>query len=122
METLGKLFGSLLLFFYRCFDRLVMHGYLRGLSRPGNVVFYFRDVLGLSPITPEVLARPTRQYQAWVEAYARQHRLPFQWAPKGVRKEDFVRPWRLPVGFTHGKRRPWMFDPYGVEYLLAPCS
>ena len=26
----------------------------------------------------------------------------------------------LAVGETHGKRRPWMFDPYGVEYLLAP--
>ena len=50
-------------------------------------------MLGLSPITPEVLARPTREYQAWVEAYACQHHLPFQWAPKGVRKEDFVRPW-----------------------------
>ncbi len=21
----------------------------------------------------------------------------------------------------HGKRRPWIFDPCGVEYLLAPC-
>jgi len=93
METFGKLFGSALLFFYHCFDRLVIHGYLLGLSRPGNVVFYFRDVLGLSPITPEVLARPTREYQAWVEAYALQHRLPLPWAPKGVRKEDFVRLW-----------------------------
>jgi len=93
METFAKLFGSVLIFFYHCFDRLVIHGYLLGLSRPGNVVFYFRDVLGLSPITPEVLARPTHEYQAWVEAYARQHRLPFEWAPKGVRKEDFVRPW-----------------------------
>ena len=93
METFAKLYGSVLVFFYHCFDRLVIHGYLLGLSRPGNVVFYFRDVLGLSPITPEVLARPTHEYQAWVEAYARQHRLPFEWAPKGVRKEDFVRPW-----------------------------
>jgi hypothetical protein len=28
-----------------------------------------------------------------VETYARQHLLPLQWAPKGLRKEDFVRPW-----------------------------
>ena len=27
----------------------------------------------------------------------------------------------LAVGEAHGKRRPWMFDPYGVEYLFAPC-
>jgi hypothetical protein len=70
METSAKLLGSLLVFFYHCFDRLVIHGYLLGLSRPGNVVLYFQDVLGLSPITPEVLARPTREYQAWVEVYA----------------------------------------------------
>jgi hypothetical protein len=109
METFAKLFGSVLVFFYHCFDRIVIHGYLLGLSRPGNVVFYFRDVLGLSPITPEVLARPTREYQAWVEAYARQHRLPFEWAPKGVRKEDFVRPWLQRM--ERQKR-------YGVYYIL----
>jgi hypothetical protein len=27
---------------------------------------------------------------------------------------------RQPTDETHGKRRPWMFEPYGVEYLLAP--
>jgi hypothetical protein len=38
METFTKLFGSLLLFVYHCFDRVVIHGYLSGLSRPGQVV------------------------------------------------------------------------------------
>ena len=36
METFTKLFGSLLVFVYHCFDRIVIHGYLsgcRGLSR-----------------------------------------------------------------------------------------
>jgi len=28
-----------------------------------------------------------------VEAYARNHKIPIQWAEKGVRKEDFVRPY-----------------------------
>jgi hypothetical protein len=64
MELFARLFQGLLLFVYHCFDRLVIHGYLLGLSRPGNLVFYFRDLLGLSPITLEVLARPTRGYQA----------------------------------------------------------
>jgi len=28
-----------------------------------------------------------------VEAYARNHRTPIEWAAKGVRKEDYVLPW-----------------------------
>ena len=46
METFTKLFGSLLVFVYHCFDRVVIHGYLSGLSRPGQVVHFFRDVVG----------------------------------------------------------------------------
>jgi hypothetical protein len=32
METFTKLFGSLLLFEYHCFDRIVINGYLTNLS------------------------------------------------------------------------------------------
>jgi hypothetical protein len=31
METFTRLFGSLLLFVYHCFDRMMINGYLRGL-------------------------------------------------------------------------------------------
>jgi hypothetical protein len=34
METFTKLFGSLLVFVYHCFDRIVINGYLNGLSPP----------------------------------------------------------------------------------------
>ena len=34
MELFTKLFGSLLVFVYHCFDRIVIHAYLSGLSRP----------------------------------------------------------------------------------------
>ena len=34
MELFAKLFDSLLVFVYHCFDRIVIHGYLSGLSRP----------------------------------------------------------------------------------------
>ena len=39
-----KLFGELLLFVYHCFDRIVINGYLSGLSRPEQVVHFFRQV------------------------------------------------------------------------------
>ena len=34
MERFNRLFGSLLVFVYHCFDRVVINGYLFGLSRP----------------------------------------------------------------------------------------
>lgn len=35
METVHKLFGSLLVFVYHCFDRIVIQGYLPLLTREG---------------------------------------------------------------------------------------
>ena len=50
METFGKLFASLLRFVYHCFDRLVIQGYLPLLTRPEHIVYFFRDVHGISPL------------------------------------------------------------------------
>jgi hypothetical protein len=92
VETFTKLFGSLLLFVYHGFDRMVIHGYLSGLSRPEQVVHFFRQVLGLPVVTKEVLSQRTDDYRNWVEAYARNHQIPMEWAEKGMRKEDHVLP------------------------------
>jgi hypothetical protein len=70
MELFTKLFGDLLVFVYHCFDRIVIHGYLSGLSRPEQVVYFFRQVLGLAAVDKEVLSRRTTVYQQWVEAFA----------------------------------------------------
>jgi hypothetical protein len=93
MELFDKLFGSLLLFVYHCFDRIVINGYLSGLSRPEQVVAFFREVVGVRAITKEVLSKRTQEYQTWVEAFARNHQTPIEWAEKKVRKEDYVRPY-----------------------------
>ncbi len=92
METFTKLFGSLLVFVYHCFDRIVIRGYLSGLSRPDQVVYFFRQVVGVPAVDKTILAQRTGDYQKWVEAYARNHKIPVQWAEKGVRKEDYVLP------------------------------
>jgi len=92
METFTKLFGSLLIFVYHCFDRIVINGYLSGLSRPEQVVYFFRDVVGVAVIDKAVLSQRTEVYRNWVEAYAGNHRIPIEWAEKGVRKEDYVLP------------------------------
>jgi hypothetical protein len=92
METFTKLFGSLLVFVYHCFDRIVINGYLSGLSRPEQVVYFFREVVGAPVIEKSILSQRTEVYRNWVEAYAANHRLPVEWAEKGVRKEDYVQP------------------------------
>ncbi len=104
MELFAKLFGSLLVLVYHCFDRVVIHGYLSGLSRPEQVVYFFREVVGEAVIGKEVLSRRTNEYQGWVEAFARNHTTPIEWAERGVRKEDYVRPAqrRMERGSRHG--------------------
>src|SRR5467141_2103666 len=92
MELFAKLFASLLVFVYHCFDRIVINGYLSGLSRPEQVVYFFRDVLGVPVIEKAALSKRTEVYRGWVEAYAANHKLPIEWAEKGVRKEGYVQP------------------------------
>src|SRR6267142_2059673 len=93
METFHKLFGSLLVLVYHCFDRIVIQGYVPLLTRPEHIVHFFRDVHGIAPITKQVLAQRTNEYKQWVEAFARDHRIPIEWAESGVKKEDHVRPY-----------------------------
>jgi hypothetical protein len=104
MELFAKLFDSLLVFVYHCFDRIVIHGYLSGLSRPEQVVHFVREVLGVPVVSKEVLSQRTDDYRNWVEAYARNHKIPIEWAEKGLRKEDHVLPAlrRMEKGGAHG--------------------
>jgi hypothetical protein len=94
METFTKLFGSLLALVYHCFDRIVILGHLPLLTRPENIVHFFRDVHQSGAITKDVLRKRTDEYNRWVDAYARNHNIPVEWAEKGVRKEDYVRPYQ----------------------------
>src|ERR1700690_3981943 len=109
MEIFTKLFGNLLAFVYHCFDRIVIHGYLSALSRPEQVVYFFRQVLGIPVVSKEILSQRTADYQNWVEAFARNHHTPIVWAEKGVRKEDHVLPWQ---------RRMTKNNAYGVYFIF----
>src|ERR1700752_4804260 len=109
VEFFTLLFGDLLAFVHHCFDRIVIYGYLSGLSRPAQVVHFFRNLVGVTAVSKEGLRQRTADYQAWVEAYARNHRLPIEWAEKGVRKEDHVLPWQ---------RRLAKQDAYGVYFIF----
>ena len=109
MEDFVRLFGGLLAFVYHCFDRIVILGHLPLLTRPANLVHFFRDVHGVRAITKEVLRQRTNDYHQWVESFARNQQIPMEWAKKGVRKEDYVRAWL---------RRMERQDRYGVYFIL----
>jgi hypothetical protein len=74
MGLLTQLFGDRVVFVYHCFDRIVIHGYLTGLSRLDQVAHFFRQVVGVPVITKEMLSQRTTSYQTW--AFARNHRPP----------------------------------------------
>ena len=109
MDLFAELFGHLLVFAYHCFDRIVIHGYLSGLSRPEQVVYFFRQVLGKPVVDKAVLSQRTKDYQNWVEAYARNHDIPIQWAEKNVRKKTDLLAWLRPLERSHR---------YGVYFIL----
>ena len=109
MERFIRLFADLLVLVYHCFDRIVIHGYLSGLSRPEQVVYFFRQVLGILVVSKEVLSQRTNDYRDWVEAYARNHKIPIEWAEKGTRKEDYVLP---------AQRRMEKKNAYGVYFIF----
>jgi hypothetical protein len=109
MQLFLKLFEPYLQWFYHCFDRIVINGYLSFLTRENNVVYFLREVCQMPKITKEVLAERTRDYQTWVQQYARNHNLPLLWPEKGVRKEDLVRP---------RQQRMIRENRFGVYYIL----
>src|SRR5438132_6800710 len=109
MERFIQLFADFLSLIYHCFDRIVIHGYLSGLSRPEQVVYFFRQVLGIPVVSKEILNQRTIDYRDWVEAYARNHKIPMEWAEKGTRKEDYVLP---------ALRRLEKQNAYGVYFIF----
>ena len=96
MERFIQLFADFLSLVNHCFDRIVIHGYLSGLSRPEQVVYFFRQVLGIPVVSKEIFSQRTNDYRDWVEA-----------AEKGTRKEDYVLP---------ALRRMEKKNAYGVYY------
>jgi hypothetical protein len=80
METFTELFGSLLALVYHCFDRIVILKHIPLLTRPENIVHFFRDVHRTGAITKDVLRKRTDEYNRWVDAFARR-----EYAGKGVR-------------------------------------
>jgi hypothetical protein len=93
VDQLLALLGNAVQFVYTCWDRIVLNGYIERLQRPENLIYFFHDVVGIACIEPAVLEQRTQTYKAWVRRITDESGIPVVVAPpKGVRKEDFVRP------------------------------
>src|SRR5215212_11467500 len=102
VDRLSELFGERVQFRHACLDRIVLHGYLTGLQRPGQLVHFFHDVVGVGCIEPKVLPGRTTEYRDWVDRYTRGQGIPVLAAPKGVRKEELVGPYYGQLGPHEG--------------------
>src|SRR5438270_304613 len=114
MELFAKLFDSLLVFVYHCFDRIVIHGYLSGLSRPEQVVYFFRNVVGVPVVDKTALSRRTGDYRQWVAAFARNHRIPIESAEKGVHQRGLRPASVAPPGARRPLWRLFHFPKHGT--------
>jgi hypothetical protein len=102
VDRLSELLGRHVQFSYTAWDRIVLNGYLDRLQRPENISYFFREVVGVPAVTPEVLTSRTAPYRAWVARYAAEHAIPLVAAPKGQRKEDVVAPYYRRFRATEG--------------------
>jgi len=90
VERLSELLGPHVQFRCTAWDRIVLNGYLQRLQRPENLVHFFREVVGVPCVTPEVLLSRTPPYRATQARYAAEQAIPVVAAPPGGRKEEVV--------------------------------
>jgi hypothetical protein len=93
VQRLSEVLGHHVQFASTAWDRIVLNGYLERLQRAENIVYFFRAVVGVPRVTPEVLLSRTAPYRAGVARYAAEQGIPIVPAPKGVRKEEVVAPY-----------------------------
>src|SRR6266851_8642191 len=93
MEPLLDVLGNTVQFFYTCWDRIVMNGYIERLQRPENLIHFFHDVVAISAIEPAVLEQRTNAYKAWMRRITDELGIPVVTAPHGVKKEELVEPY-----------------------------
>ena len=77
MEKLTRLFGRSIRFAYHCFDRIVIRGYLTGLSRPEHIAYFFRSVKQVPCISKETLRLRTQS-----GGHARDRAQPYSTPPR----------------------------------------
>lgn len=92
MELFIKLFKNFIRFTYSCFDRIMINGYIVNLLKETDIITLLKKINEEKIIEKATLSKRTNDFNKWVESYSRKQKIPMQWAEKGVRKEEVVRP------------------------------
>jgi hypothetical protein len=89
-------------FCYSCFDRLLLHGYIRALQFGGSIVSFLRQRRGAKLVSPEYLRRLSGDYHRWLGAEAQRAGWTVVTPPRDVRRQDWVEPYYRQLGEQHG--------------------
>ena len=89
-------------FSYSCFDRLLLHGYIRPLQFGGGIVSFLRQRRQAKLVSPDYLRRISTDYHRWVEEQACQAGLDIVTPPADVRRQDWVEPYYRHLGGQPG--------------------
>ena len=89
-------------FGYSCFDRLLLHGYIRALQFGGGIVQFLRQRRQAKLVTPGYLRHISMDYHRWLEEEARRDSLPMATPPRDVRRQDWVEPYYRALGERPG--------------------
>lgn len=73
-----------------CIDRIYLNGYIPGLQTSGQLVYFMTSQLGAKIPSPALLQPLREEFVAGVEAFARDHDLPWERFRKGVRKDTLA--------------------------------
>ena len=74
-------------------DRVYLNLYVARLQQPGGIYIWLREARGLPIPSPAMLGKIDTTFVKEVERYARDHAVPLMPFPRGVRKEEYVRPY-----------------------------
>jgi hypothetical protein len=89
-------------FTYSCFDRLLLHGYIRALQFGGSIVSFLRHHRPAKLVSPGYLCGISQNYHRWVEEQARPAGLDLVTPPPDVRRHDWVEPYYHRLGAQPG--------------------
>jgi hypothetical protein len=89
-------------FSYSCFDRLLLHGYIRALQFGGGVVSFLRHYRQAKFVSPSYLRLISSNYHRWLEDEVRHTGLVVAEPPPGVRRHDWVEPYYRRLGEQPG--------------------
>jgi hypothetical protein len=89
-------------FHYSCFDRILLHGYIRALQFGGSIVSFLRHRRQAKCVSPNYLRLISSNYHRWLEEQARQAGLDIVTPPPDVRRCDWVEPYYRQLGDQPG--------------------